>query len=45
MFSRIPFLSVTGRDPVQLISRYWRITNSEGRQTEVQGKVSSVNNR
>lgn len=34
-----------GRDPVQLISRYWRITNSEGRQTEVQGKVSSVNSR
>ncbi|ELB3893535.1 Co2+/Mg2+ efflux protein ApaG [Morganella morganii] len=27
-----------GRDPVQLISRYWRITNSEGRQTEVQGE-------
>ncbi|GAA0350907.1 Co2+/Mg2+ efflux protein ApaG [Morganella psychrotolerans] len=27
-----------GRHTVQLISRYWRITNSEGRQTEVQGE-------
>ncbi|MGP1958810.1 MAG: Co2+/Mg2+ efflux protein ApaG [Arsenophonus sp. NC-CH8-MAG3] len=27
-----------GRTPVQLISRYWLITNSDGKCTEVQGK-------
>lgn len=27
-----------GRTPVQLISRYWLITNSNGKQTEVQGQ-------
>ncbi|WP_350305937.1 Co2+/Mg2+ efflux protein ApaG [Photorhabdus viridis] len=27
-----------GREPVQLISRYWLITNSDGHQTEVQGE-------
>ncbi|WNN49162.1 Co2+/Mg2+ efflux protein ApaG [Siccibacter colletis] len=27
-----------GRTPVQLLSRYWRITNGNGRETEVQGE-------
>jgi ApaG protein len=27
-----------GHSPVQLISRYWRITNSNGQQTEIQGE-------
>lgn len=27
-----------GRTPVQLISRYWLITNSDGKRTEVQGQ-------
>ncbi|BET98266.1 Co2+/Mg2+ efflux protein ApaG [Xenorhabdus taiwanensis] len=27
-----------GHSPVQLISRYWRITNSDGHLTEVQGE-------
>ncbi|MBS9437548.1 Co2+/Mg2+ efflux protein ApaG [Photorhabdus noenieputensis] len=27
-----------GREPVQLINRYWLITNSDGHQTEVQGE-------
>ncbi|MDE9445605.1 Co2+/Mg2+ efflux protein ApaG [Xenorhabdus bovienii] len=27
-----------GHSPVQLISRYWRITNSDGHRTEVQGE-------
>lgn len=27
-----------GRMPVQLLSRYWRITNGNGRETEVQGE-------
>ena len=27
-----------GRTPVQLLGRYWLITNSNGRQTEVQGE-------
>lgn len=34
-----------GRFNVQLLRRYWLITNSNGRQTEVQGEGSSVNNR
>lgn len=28
-----------GRAPVQLLGRYWLITNGHGRETEVQGKV------
>ncbi|WP_165462021.1 Co2+/Mg2+ efflux protein ApaG [Atlantibacter sp.] len=27
-----------GRTPVQLLGRYWRITNGNGRETEVQGE-------
>lgn len=27
-----------GRTPVQLLSRYWRITNGNGKETEVQGE-------
>nr|WP_314264239.1 Co2+/Mg2+ efflux protein ApaG [uncultured Moellerella sp.] len=27
-----------GREPVQLLTRYWRITNSDGQQTEVRGE-------
>lgn len=27
-----------GRDPIQLMSRYWLITNSDGHKTEVQGE-------
>lgn len=27
-----------GRTPVQLMTRYWRITNGNGRETEVQGE-------
>lgn len=27
-----------GRTPVQLLTRYWRITNGNGRETEVQGE-------
>ncbi|MGL9734802.1 MAG: Co2+/Mg2+ efflux protein ApaG [Symbiopectobacterium sp.] len=27
-----------GRNPVQLVGRYWMITNANGRQTEVQGE-------
>ncbi|MFB6435107.1 MAG: Co2+/Mg2+ efflux protein ApaG [Candidatus Malihini olakiniferum] len=27
-----------GRNPVQLLGRYWMITNANGRQTEVQGE-------
>lgn len=32
-----------GRTPVQLRGRYWLITNGNGREIEVQGKVWSVN--
>ena len=28
-----------GRAPVQLLGRYWLITNGHGRETEVQGEV------
>lgn len=33
-----------GRMPVQLLGRYWLITNGNGREIEVQAKVWSVNN-
>lgn len=33
-----------GRSNVQLLGRYWLITNSNGRQTEVQGEGLSANN-
>ena len=32
-----------GRMPVQLLGRYWLITNGNGREIEVQGKVWLVN--
>lgn len=34
-----------GRNSVQLHSRYWLITNGNGRETEVQGKVWLASNR
>lgn len=34
-----------GRSQVQLLGRYWLITNGHGRETEVQGEGGSASNR
>lgn len=34
-----------GRTQVQLLGRYWLITNGHGRETEVQGKALSASSR
>ncbi len=34
-----------GRSQVQLLGRYWLITNGHGRETEVQGEGWSASNR
>ncbi|WP_340609030.1 Co2+/Mg2+ efflux protein ApaG [Xenorhabdus bharatensis] len=38
VFSYTILIRNLGHSPVQLISRYWRITNSNGHQTEVHGE-------